>query len=53
MKCVKDVITSELDFPGMPYMVMNREWWSTINRKLVHLDGEVIPFGLGLGTVSR
>ena len=53
MKCVKDVITSELDFPGMPYMVMNREWWSTINEKLVHLEADVIPFELGLGTVSR
>ena len=53
MKCVKKVITSELDLPGMPYIVMKREWWSTMNKKWVHLEGDVMPFGLGLGTVSR
>ena len=46
-------MASELDLPGMPYMVMKREWWSTINKKLVHLEADVIPSGLGLGSVSR
>ena len=53
MKWVKDVITSELVFPGIPYMVMMQEWWSTMKKKLLHLEEGVIPLGLGLGIVSR